>query len=188
MIALFFDTETTGFPSEDFSPEIVQIGSILQDTETRQVLGVLSHLIVPLGDIPAETTAIHGITKDITLKYGLGKRAGMLAFMDLLCNTQMVVAHNLKFDMEILRLNWPEAFSIASSRIQYDTMLEARMIMNLPPGKYHGSYTEGPKPPRLSEAVEHFTGKPIVGAHDALSDAGHCRDVYFGIQAIQRAT
>ncbi|MNW03584.1 hypothetical protein D3C71_1995390 [compost metagenome] len=43
------------------------------------------------------------------------------------------------------------------------------------------------KTANLGEAVQYFTGKPLVNAHSAMADVRGCMDVYFAIQDLQRA-
>lgn len=180
---LVFDTETTGFPAEDFSPEIVQIAAVLHDPKTHTDFATLNLIVTPNSYIPDHVAAIHGITTEIAREQGVTQQEAKKQFISLLRRCDTVVAHNLAFDMQMLELNWPEAWAIAADKIQYDTMNESRLIVNLPEGKYHGTYTEGPKPPRLNEAYEFFTGQPLENAHDAMADTYACLRVYHGIEA-----
>jgi DNA polymerase-3 subunit epsilon len=186
MIALFFDTETTGFPREDFTPEIVQIAAIVQDTESLRVLHELNLIVTPHGIVPDDIAAIHGITTELARKVGVhyGEAHGM--FVELLEKADMVVAHNLEFDMQMLELNWTSAFFKASECLQYCTMRESIDIVALPPGEYHKVDYSKHKPPKLREAYEFFTGQSLQNAHDAMADVRACRDVYFGIQAARQ--
>ena len=68
---IVFDTETTGFSNLS---EIVQLSYILYDNTTQTVVYAIKvgdDIVNIVGKIPPETTAIHGITKDMTLDQGL---------------------------------------------------------------------------------------------------------------------
>jgi len=183
MIALFFDTETTGFPREDFTPEIVQVAAIVEDTETRRVLHEVSLIINPYTYIPEDVVAVHGIDTDLARTYGVSPADANILFANLLGMADVLVGHNIiDFDIPLMKSNWPNIANLIDDLKWYDTMLESRLIINLPPGRYHGNYTDGPKPPKLTEAYRYFMGHDYIGAHDALADVKACQHVYYGIQ------
>lgn len=176
MIALFFDTETTGFKSSTFTPEIVQIGAILQDTETRRVLGELNMIVKAEKPIPPEVTAIHGISDELSAKFGV--RSGFVdnMFALLASNADVVVAHNIDFDIGIVNGVWDISRAIIATKEQYCTMKSATDIVGIP--KSHGGSNKYPK---LAEAYRHFFNAEFENAHDAMSDVRACRDVYFAL-------
>lgn len=185
MITLFFDTETTGFKREDFIPEIVQIAAILQDTVTLRVLAEINLIVAPHNPIPKEATAIHGISTKLAVNYGLDQHQAQEIFYRLLQRCDMLVAHNLDFDLEMVELNWLETYLMAKEKEQFCTMNELTPIMKLPKtGKnhYHDDKYPDFKAPRLQEAYNHFFGKDFEGAHDAMADVRACRDIYLAMQ------
>lgn len=185
MIALFFDTETTGFKREDFTPEIVQIAAILQDTATLRPIHEISVIVQPRGHIPDETTAIHGISTELARTYGLEQLEAESLFYHLAEHADTIVAHNIEFDMQMLKDNWPETHRLIEAEKQtYCTMRELTPIMKLPKtgeNHYHDDKYPEWKAPKLQEAYQHFYGKPFEGAHDAMVDTRALRDVYFAM-------
>lgn len=178
MIALFFDTETTGFKSSKFTPEIVQIGALLQDTETKRVLAELNVIVAPKNPIPEVVSNIHGITDELAAAYGM-EGSGVEAIFALMVRmSDVAVAHNLAFDRGIVQDAWPTASGILAEKSHFCTMQNAKEAVGLP-GKYGGL-----KNPKLAEAYRHFFGEDFENAHDAMADVRACRDVYFALQGI----
>lgn len=80
---VIFDTETTGkwiygAPiTASKQPNIVQLAALLTDA-SGETKGQMNFLIKPAGwTIPAETTAIHGITTEDCEKYGIELRSAL---------------------------------------------------------------------------------------------------------------
>lgn len=185
MIALFFDTETTGFKTGDYIPGIVQIGAILQDTKTRRELAVLSLIVHPGMPVPPESTAIHGIDDQMIASFGMNSSIIEVLFTDLVIRADSLVAHNIEFDVGIIKDAWPHAYAAFEGKELYDTMELTMPVLQLPKSKtssYHNDKYPDFKAPRLTEAYQHYFGKDFVGAHSALADASACRDVYFALQ------
>jgi DNA polymerase-3 subunit epsilon len=176
MIALFFDTETTGFKSSTFTPEIVQIGAILQDTETRRVLAELNVIIKAKDAIPPRVSEIHGITDELAQRFGVESTTAESMFSLMVIMVDIVVAHNIKFDLEIIAGVWPAASAELTIKQQYCTMIEAESRVGLT-----GNHAGGTKYPKLIEAYRHFYGKEFDNQHDAMADVRACRDVYFAL-------
>jgi DNA polymerase III epsilon subunit-like protein len=185
---LFYDTETTGKaqmnrPADDpAQPRIVQLAAILVDesAETPEEVGQLSVIIQPDGFvIPSEASAIHGITTETALKYGVSESAALHVFDQMLMRAEAAVAHNAAFDKLVLsRGSNSRAGKLANS---FCTML-AMMDQCKLPGRY-GSY----KWPKLQEAYQHCFGCEFEGAHDALTDVRACKDVYFWLKGKEEA-
>lgn len=185
MIALFFDTETTGFRSPQFTPEIVQIGAILQDTETRQVFTEINLLVQPFREIPRDATTIHGITTNVARKFGVSSDSVKSVFLEMLRCTDILVAHNIDFDLDMLR-TWYYSFldEELEDKVLFDTMHELTPIMKLPKtgeNYYHDDKYPEWKAPKLKEAYKHYFGKEFENQHDAMADVRACRDVYFAM-------
>lgn len=188
MKTLFYDTETTGLPdfhkpAEDPSqPHIVQIGAIMCD-DNRRVVAEINLLVKPEGwTIPAEATAVHGITQEMAEKCGIGLTTVMGIFIDLAYKADLLVAHNDSFDAKMVRrelhhIDMPSLAEGFRNRPSFCTMKATTEICKLP-GKY------GYKWPRMTEAYAHFFGKEFDGAHDAMADVRACRDVYYALHPI----
>ena len=100
------DTETTGIdPDKD---AIVELGMVFfeYDPETGSAYRVLEsfdQLEDPGFPIPAESTAVHGITDEMVA----GKRIDDAKVAQLLDGVSLVVAHNSKFDRVFLEKRLP---------------------------------------------------------------------------------
>jgi DNA polymerase III epsilon subunit-like protein len=180
VIALFFDTETTGFKHGDFIPEIVQIGAILQDTETRRVLGELNVIVSATKPIPPVVSEIHGITDELNGQFGVDGSIAESMFGLMVQMSDEIVAHNIAFDVGIIKDAWPVAHGLLLERQQYCTMLNGKDVIGI--AKSHGG---GNKFPKLIEAYRHFFGVDFDNAHDAMADVRACRDVYFELKDLE---
>lgn len=189
---LFFDTETTGKadfrrpPNDPVQPRIVQLVAMLYD-DARHPAGSLNVIIRPDGfEIPAEASAIHGITTEYAKKYGVPLKVAVAAFESLFANAQLLVAHNIDFDRLMVRseLARIEAWNIVKVAFEtlptFCTMKSTTDICKLP-----GNY--GYKWPKLQEAHVHFFGEEFEGAHDAMADVRACAKVYFAMHPLPKA-
>ncbi len=184
---IFYDTETTGLPDwktpsgGDNQPHIVQIGALLVDVETREVVDTLDVIVKPKGWlIPQEMTDIHGITTEQALDVGIYEMDALEQFLEL-CGDHPLVAHNRTFDKRIIRIatkRYSDQATIeawADNKERHEcTMLMANKIMKL---KQKGSNRA--KYPTLEEAYEYFTGEKLEYAHNATVDAQACMEIYF---------
>lgn len=181
MLVFAYDTETTGIPdwkipSDDPSqPHLVQLAGILADTDSREIISSVDLIIRPDGwEIPDEVAAIHGITTEKALQVGVPEPLALEMFMTL-WDSRLRIAHNRTFDQRIMR--------IAAKRYGDNQMIERWADKDNHDCTMLGS--KAPmgitKWPKLSEAYEHFTGKPLENAHSAMADARACLEVYFGI-------
>jgi DNA polymerase-3 subunit epsilon len=195
---LFVDCETTGIPNFnrpwDWSeqPRLVQLAALLvaslpaKDGEYQQIRE-LNYIIRPAGwTIPPKVAAIHGVTTERALAFGvpldhaMSKFQGMLVDADELGVGGKIIAHNLQFDTHILlaELNhcgMPLApFGLLRP---FCTMRTLTNRMRLPGGP-RGEY----KWPTLDEAWRfiHPDRPPADPAarHTAMGDVVMCRDVY----------
>jgi len=189
---LFYDTETTGLPDFKMSagwggqPRICQLGAILTDQEGR-VKAEANLLIKPEGwTIPAETTAIHGISQADAENYGLPIKTVLAIFSRLVAKSYAVVAHNIRFDLFLLEIECSRLSSNLNLPKQHlCTMEESREILKLPPTKRMASLGMTKfKNPNLQEAHRHFFGREFEGAHDAMADVRACRDIFFAMKKL----
>jgi len=112
MRVLVFDTETTGLPAKNnpsiyqthLWPHILQISYILYDTEKNKVITSEDYLIkIPSNvNISAESTNIHGITRQQVDCRGYAMSDALNTFQVCLDNCDFVIAHNIQFDKNIL--------------------------------------------------------------------------------------
>lgn len=191
---LFYDSETTGLPvwnepSEgENQPHIVELAAKLVDLESRNVIAELNTIIKPDGwVIPAEMTEIHGISTEKALAEGIAESEALSQFMTLWRQSNFRAAHNQSFDERIIRIAIKRYLSEEVAEQwkageKQCTGLITKPLMQMPPkGKY------GWKMPKLSEAYEHYVGKPMENAHRAMSDVDACIAVYFAVLDQQKA-
>lgn len=184
---LFFDTETTGkcdfkasFESER-QPHLVQLGALLTE-DSGEERAVLNCIIQPFGwTVPAEAASVHGITTEIADRSGVPLASALSLFSMLCAKADTLVAHNIDFDLLISkcayhRLGRPSRIEGMKLRC---TMKESTDIC-----KIRGPH--GFKWPKLTEAFQHLTGKPMEGAHDALADVRGCAAVFFAMEALKK--
>ena len=190
---LFFDTETSGLPDKKQSaswegqPHICQLGVIVADPNGR-VKAEVNLLVRPEGwTIPAETSAIHGITQEDAEKYGLSIKGVLSIFGRLLTRSEMIVAHNLTFDLLMLEIEVERtAVELDLPKKPFCTMEKARNVLKIPPtAKMAACVMKDYKRPNLQETYRHFFGRDFEGAHDAMADVRACKDVFFALKQLE---
>jgi DNA polymerase III subunit epsilon len=193
-LALAYDTETSGLPlfndpSEDpRQPHIVQLGARLVDLDSRDIIATLDVIIRPDGwVIPDEVAAVHGITTERAKAVGISESIAIGTLLELWAMADVRIAHNESFDASIVRIAqhrfdcagldaWKEGAAECTAKL-------ATPIMKLPPTpKMVAARRNHPKTPNLREAVQFFTGRPLLNAHSALADVDGCLAVYWAIQ------
>jgi DNA polymerase-3 subunit epsilon len=198
VLGLFYDTETTGFPlfsepSDDHrQPHIVQLGALLVDMQTREILDGLDVIVRPDDwDIPTEASNVHGISTEYALEHGIPEKdaIGMLLAMWREAPTLQRIGFNEPFDARILRIgcfrHHDELTADAwKSGLAHDVMKLCTPICKLPPTAKMIAARRGKqfKQPKLTEAHEHFFGEPLVGAHSALIDATATMRIHFHLE------
>lgn len=201
---LIYDTETTGLPDfkapseSEHQPHIVQLAAILVDPDTRKTVASMDVIVRPDSwMIPAEVSAVHGITHEHALQVGVSESLALEMLMELWAGRTRV-AHNEQFDARIIRIALKRygPFRQESADAEADRWKEgsaectARMatpICALPPtdkmravGRHHH------KTPNLTEAYRHFTGQELRDAHSAMADVLACRDIYFAMKDTEK--
>lgn len=112
MRVLVFDTEATGLPKTKIInpdalhlwPHIVQFSYLIYDTELNDVI-VVGDNIVKVGagiNIPAESTAIHGITNQMSQTEGVSLSQALGGFFRDLKTADRLVGHNISFDINLV--------------------------------------------------------------------------------------
>jgi DNA polymerase III subunit epsilon len=195
-LAIFYDTETTGLPlfsepSEDpRQPHIVQLAAYLVDLESRARIAAMNVIVRPDGwEIPDDVAAIHGITTEHATEVGVPESIAVAMFMEL-HQGRLRIAHNESFDARILRIALLRHEPDASTGDEWKagkaecTQALATPIMKLPPtAKMLAVGRNHHKSANLREAYQHFTGKELAGAHNAMVDVQACMAIYFAIKA-----
>lgn len=188
MTTLVFDTETTGLakakrsPTDPSQPMPMQLGMKL-DEDNRREVAAMNFLIQPMGwSIEPKASEITGITDAMATQYGTMLITAMDLFLDMMNAADTVVAHNIAFDMTVMR----RATKVYSDLIDVPyqdpfegkklvcTMMASLNIVKATPRRF-GQW----KWPKLTETVKHFFNEELVGAHDALVDVKGCARVYY---------
>lgn len=195
-IALVYDTETTGLPlfkepsEHPGQPHIVQLGAVLVDLDTWQILSTLDVMVRPEGwTIPEEVSKIHGITTEMAGDLGVPESLAAEMLLDM-WRGRLRIAHNEQFDALIVRIACMRHFEPTQADAWKEGVAEctanlATPIVKIPPTERMkaAGFTKF-KTANLGEAFKHFTGRDLVGAHSALVDVRACLDVYRAIKTV----
>ena len=175
---LFFDTETTGKcdfrapPDAPHQPRLVQLAALLTDGQGKEIAS-LNVIARPEGfTIPAEASAVHGITTEFALENGAPLGHVVAMFCALAEISSAYVCHNAEFDLLVMTGEMLRLTRDFPSRPACCTMKSMTEVCRLP-----GPY--GYKWPKLQEAYRHCCGREFDGAHDALADVRACREIFF---------
>jgi DNA polymerase III epsilon subunit-like protein len=186
---IVFDLETTGLPprTERGLPEywrsdlynsarIVSIAwKIMGAYPEMETVKDEYHIIKPEGfSVPPSSTAIHGITQEMA-EQGEALPDILAKFVVDMTACQTIVAHNVSFDMSVLRselfrLSWRDAINTSYRKDIVCTMREGKTMCKLP------------KIPRLGELFKVLCGKELLNAHNAQADVEACSECYKALQ------
>lgn len=184
---LVFDTETTGLPlwsepSDDpRQPHIVDLACSLFDRSGVEIERYDS-LIDPGVEIPAEVTAIHGITTAMVQAEGVEPMEALDNFLAMVGKADVIVGHNVTFDIRLVR--------ILAARVRdekwdcplphFCTMRRTTNIVRILKAK--ARFDTDWKWPTLDEAIQHFFGEPHVDAHRARPDCDGSARIFFHLK------
>ncbi|MES3016193.1 MAG: 3'-5' exonuclease [Bacteroidota bacterium] len=187
---LGFDTETTGLPKknalDENQPHTVQLAAILTDN-TGRIMSEMCHIIKPDGwIIPDESIAVHGITNEMAHKYGLSREAVLSQLINFCRRSEMLVAHNAAFDLQMMELDFRRA-GMANPMLGKEifcTALGSANVLKIPPTErmketgYGGSF----KNPNLQELHKFLFDQGFDGAHNAMEDTQACMRCFFELK------
>ncbi len=189
---LVFDTETSTFPSSSLpanhpnQARIVQLAWVLLDESFQERACFNSLIKVPSTVKIAEGAfKAHGITVEDCQKYGCTLNSVMSPFFEHYINAQVVVAHNVKFDKQLISVEHEIMFGdkfdtepLNMKASEFCTMEAMTSVCQLP---FVGNKRWGNqkyKWPTLQEAHQHAFGQKFEGAHDALADVRATAHIY----------
>ena len=181
---LVFDIETTGlikckkfnvYPDfkdnkEYDNARIVQIAWVLLDKKYNTI-DKKNYIIRRDGfDIP--NTSFHGITNVISDIKGTKFEIVMMDFADALARADMIIAHNILFDYNVLvnhmyRYDLQYVHSLFIKKQKFCTSQKSAELLKLRM-PFYASYF---KYPSLQELYSYYFKQKIVGAHNAEIDA-----------------
>lgn len=191
-LTLALDLETNGLIDRNLGlddpgqPHLVELGAVLFDDADVEV-GIYQSLIKPTDwNIGDSTAAIHGITTEYARSCGVGIKNALLALMGLVERADIIVAHNMAFErqiiaIELMRLKAQGQWWLQRSGDMRCTMALSKDLVKLP-GRYNDY-----KYPKLSEAMDVLCpGEPVKHAHRSLGDARSCLKLWRAIEPILR--
>lgn len=197
---LVFDTETTGLPlwrepsDHPGQPHLVQFAALLMETDGIE-RACINIMVKPEGwTIPAETSAIHGITTEMAAEFGIPEITVVNMFLNLVGRAEIATAaHNESFDWRIMRIAMLRSGMDKSAIERIEgcrrlcTMRMADKIMQLPPtAKMIAAGFLKSKAPNLTECMAHFFNEPHDKAHDAMADVRACARVLIHISNMEK--
>jgi DNA polymerase-3 subunit epsilon len=180
-IVLFYDTETSGFPTKQdwkhpTQPHCIQLGWMLSTSDEIFSEGnILIRPQSPNWTMQSGAEKIHGISKEEVVRDGMPAREAVSMFAELAKKSELRVCHNTKFDQKIITILFRRA-GIPTNEFwdgTYCTMLNSMDEVNIL-GKWGK-----PKWPKLQELHKHLFGVEFTGAHDALEDVRAMRKCYY---------
>lgn len=182
MLAMIFDTETTGMlnwkaPNGDPSqPDIVQLCAKL--SENGRVVSSLNLFVH--GESPIEDKAfeVHRISREMTARIGVSRNFMCRAFQAMAEKADVLVGHNVDFDirmMQIAMIRERGSGEIFQRKAKFCTKEESTQICRIPHPSKSGQY----KWPTLAEAYSILVDpRGFADAHDAEADVNACHAVY----------
>lgn len=168
-----WDTETTGLPRVRTPPtlknlhnydmcRIVSLAAVKYSSRGRELASF--HRIIKPDGYKVEATEIHGITHEYAEMHGTPFQEVFREFIEFIGPVDTLVAHNSKFDENVLLsetlrrgLTLPSLQFVCTNQMHKEKMFSPIKLIDL----YTNTFGEG-----------------FDGAHDALNDARACGKVY----------
>jgi DNA polymerase III epsilon subunit-like protein len=157
---VIIDTETNALKD----PRLAAVALIFAD-RMLNVEYEYARLVRPDGwEMEPEALKVNGLSMDLLERRGCNVLEPLIVFEIALSWGRTIVCHNAEFDMRVMRGELRRALR-GSAIVDYNvvcTMLAARRMVGS--GK-------------LESAYEALMNEPLVGAHDAMTDARACHAV-----------
>ena len=158
-----FDTETTGCLRHD---EICQIAAVEYIGGVRA--RTFSVYVCPTCEMNPLAEAVHGLSLDFLSEHGLAPEEAMRQFFEFLGSDVMLVAHNNRFDMRMLRQECNK-FELCFAPEGLETCDTLALARQMRPGLVSYSLAN------LIKALD-IDG---TNSHDALDDTLACAGLFF---------
>ena len=156
-----FDTETTGLETE--GPDASLIVTAAAVTFTNGTVAHERSWLLRVSDIPAESTAIHGVTTETSQAEGVDPSIALLEIRKVLTADDVpIVCFNAAFDIPILNANL--------ARVGLDPLPENRSLCPLVIDRQMNPYVRGANQRRLEPTAARY-GITVDQWHDAGADA-----------------
>tara|TARA_A100001015_G_C15033954_1_gene734862 strand:+ start:520 stop:1185 length:666 start_codon:yes stop_codon:yes gene_type:complete len=182
-----FDTETTGIIPKNYDnlnncPYMLQLASITYDTSSHSIISHINNIIKISDDItiPKTVSDINSITKERTNSEGVEICHVLNKFNNQLKNTDLLVAHNAEFDINIInfecmRNNIKNNYYDLGKDKVFCTMSKGTQLCKIKKVNSKGSYYKWPK---LEELHNYLFGSVPKNLHDAYNDLLICLRCY----------
>lgn len=189
---LFFDTETSGLPSNYKAPctdvtnwpRCVQLAWILCDSEGNEIQ-TSDSIIRPEGfTIDKEVSDIHKITNEIAVQKGIDLALVLANFIGAMQRASLLVAHNMDFDRNIVGAECVrKKVKLGRNIAKFCTMKDQRVIDFVAIEGYYGF--KWPKLKELHEKLFGYDFDVVEGnAHNALKDVQITKKCYFELKKL----
>jgi DNA polymerase III epsilon subunit-like protein len=194
MRVFVFDTETTGLVPKNINykesqwylssslPYIVQLSWILFDTETDKILNKGDY-IIKLNDnikIPDVCIKVHGITNEMSQTQGIPINKVLPYFIMDYKYADIIVGHNLDFDMKMIRIELLRNNSIdlikTENKEKYCTMKNSIKLCAIEKTNSMGTYLKYPKLLELYKKLFDIEPKNL---HNSFNDVIVCLRCYY---------
>lgn len=187
---LVFDVETTGLKprgvpiaKSELMPHVVQFSWVVFNKKIGKILKKFDHIIhLPDGvEVPIESTEIHGITNEQTLRSQMYIATALEEFRSDLQKCETIVAHNLEFDRDIINVEiyrqGGDKWLDLRSKILFCTMRYGEPLCKL---TYVSKFNKKKKSkfPKLSELYEHLFDAEPENLHNSYVDVLACLKCY----------
>lgn len=206
---LIFDVETNNLmPKQkpngprltiDDYPHILQLSFVIYDLNESKITKSYNAYVsinenVAISDTITELT---GITKDICKKKGIPINTIMKEFYDAYVNCDVLIAHNMDFDVEMIKIEiernraqilsalpcilttFNETYEKIHNIERYCTMRKGIPICNILVESKMPGKPPTKKYPRLLELYQHlFVGETATGLHNSMMDVLVCLRCY----------
>ena len=209
MRVLVFDTETTGLPKTKLMteealplwPYIVQFSYLIYDTDENAIVKIRDSIVkIPMMiHISEECTGIHGITNDHCSSQGIPLEELFHDFSSDFQEVDLVVAHNLSFDLNMVKIELMRIIqsfqgaitrerslfisflkTVQESNKYYCTMQESIDLCDIKAMTKKGNkeFVKFPKLVELHQKLFYSTPKNL---HNSLNDILVCLRCYYAL-------
>ena len=179
MKVLVVDTETTGLPyyldGKRKYPSIVQWSFVVFDMETETVLREHDYIIKALDPIPPETTAIHGITEEMS-QSGFDFRDVYPTYIECVEISNVIIGHNIDFDMNVMKHQCSRLY--LEFQHPNEIFCTAKSSTNICCIERIGKRGKYFKYPKLIELYEFLFNETPTGLHNSMKDVWVCLRCY----------
>lgn len=159
-----FDVETTGLSPEN--NDIIQIGLVKFDSTSFELLDERLYYILPEGNFVIEQEAedIHGITKEYLLEHGTSFASVWSEIEQFIGDCDLLSYNGNNFDVPFL----------------CNTLRKNNLSFNFTKHRFYDALTieRERHSNRLADVYKRYTGKELVGAHNALADVKATAEVF----------